>query len=174
MKNLLIICLLSLSVNLTAQHTMVLNSGDKLEGVVMGLENDVWTMIIGGKEMQIQMKEVSSVFFKEYVPYDGTYVPNTKEEVLEVDGFTVKYQLKNRKMIQEPTISIGSEDHGTVVVQITVDRYGNVRTAEPGAPGSTTSSNYLYVKAQAAAKTAKFDENLKGPLSTEGTITIVY
>lgn len=157
-----------------AQHTLVLNSGDKLEGVVIELQNDVWTMVVGGKEKKVQMKEVSSVFFKEYVPYDGTFIPESKEEVLEVDGFTVKYQMKDRKMTQNPTISLGSDDHGTVVVSIKIDRFGNVRSAEAGAPGSTTSSNYLYVKAERAAKTAKFEENLKGPLSTEGTITIVY
>jgi len=61
-----------------------------------------------------------------------------------------------------------------VVVKVIIDRYGNVRSAEPGASGSTTSNSYLYTKAQAAAKSAKFDENLKGPLNTEGTITIVY
>tara|TARA_B100000965_G_C19569280_1_gene748305 strand:- start:591 stop:1121 length:531 start_codon:yes stop_codon:yes gene_type:complete len=157
-----------------AQHTLVLNSGEKIEGVVIELQNDIWTMVVDGKEKKVQMKEVSSVFFKEYVPYDGTYIPDTKEEVLEVDGFTVKYQLKDRKLIKNPELSIGSEDHGTVVVKITVDKYGNVRTAEPGASGSTTSSNYLYVKAQRAAKSAKFNEYLKGPIMTEGTITIVY
>ncbi|MEQ8909582.1 MAG: hypothetical protein RIC95_10350 [Vicingaceae bacterium] len=174
MKYSLLASLCFLAFSLKSQHTLVLNSGDKVDGVVIELQNDVWTMIVEGKEQQIQMKEVSSVFFKEYVPYDGTYIPDTKEEVLEVDGFTVKYQLKDRKLVKNPTLSIGTEDHGTVVVKIKVDRFGNVRSAEPGASGSTTSSNYLYVKAQRAAKSAKFNENLKGPLTTEGTLTIVY
>lgn len=174
MKSICLALLIIISATSIAQHSMVLNSGDKIEGVVLGLENDQWTIFTEGKEQKVHMKEVSSVFFKEYVPYDGTFVPDAEEKTVEVDGFTVKYQVKDRNMIKKPTVSIGTEDHGTVVVNITVDRYGNIRSAEPGASGSTTSSNYLYVKAQRAAKTARFDENLKGPLITEGTITIVY
>ena len=174
MKVISFIALCFFSFYSVAQHSMVLNSGDKIEGVVLGLENDEWTIFTAGKEKKVHMKEVSSVFFKEYVPYNGTFVPDAEEKTLEVDGFTVKYQVKDRTLIKKPTVSIGTEDHGAVVVNITVDRYGNIRSAEPGASGSTTSSNYLYVKAQRAAKTARFDENLKGPLITEGTITIVY
>ena len=83
-------------------------------------------------------------------------------------------QIKDRKLERNPRVSIGTEDRGTVVVKVVVDRYGNILSAEPGQSGSTTSNKYLYTKAQTAAKTAKFDENLKGPLKTEGTITIVY
>ena len=82
--------------------------------------------------------------------------------------------MKDRKMIRNPKVSIGTEDKGVVVVKVVVDRYGHILSAEPGQSGSTTSSKYLYIKAKTAAKTAKFDENLKGPLKTEGTITIVY
>lgn len=170
---LLIFCLL-LSFTVSSQHTVVLQSGDKIEGVVLGLENDVWTLFVDGKEKNVQMKEVSSVFFKEYVPYDGVYLPEGDEKTLTADGFTIKYQIKDRTMIQKPKVSIGTEDKGTVVVKITVDRYGNIRSADAGAPGSTTSSAYLYAKATTAAKSARFNENLKGPLITEGTITIIY
>ena len=157
-----------------AQHSLVLKSGDKIDCVVLSLNEDVWKIYQDGKERYVQMKEVSSVFFNEYVPYDGVFIPDGKETVLKVDGFTVRYQIKDRKMIKNPKVSIGSEDKGTVVVKVIVDRYGHVLSAEPGQSGSTTSSKYLYVKAQAAAKSAKFDQHLKGPLKTEGTITIVY
>ncbi|MFT6167617.1 MAG: hypothetical protein ACJASF_002317, partial [Vicingaceae bacterium] len=112
--------------------------------------------------------------FNEYVPYDGVFIPSGKETTLKVGDFTVKYLMKDRKMIGEPRVSIGTQDKGAVVVKVVVDRYGNVLSAESGQSGSTTSNNYLYIKAETAAKTAKFDENLKGPLKTEGTITIVY
>lgn len=156
------------------QHSLVLKNGEKLDCVVLSLNEDQWTYFHDGQEKSIHMKEVSSVFFDEYIPYDGVFLPESKEKILEVNGFTVKYQIKDRTMIREPKVSIGSEDKGTVVVKITVDRYGNIRSADPGASGSTTSNRYLYTKAMTAAKTAKFDENLKGPLITEGTITIVY
>lgn len=176
MKKIAIITTLFLYIGLglRAQHTLVLNSGEKIECVVLSLQNDVWTVFKDGKERKVQMKSVSSVFFKEYVPYDGKLTENVKEKTIQVDGFTVKYQLKDRSIVQNPRVSIGTEDKGTVVVKITVDRYGNVLSAEAGAPGSTTSSQYLYAKAVTAAKSAKFDKYLKGPLTTEGTITIIY
>lgn len=157
-----------------SQHTLVLKSGDKIDCVVLSLNDDVWNIFVDGKEKNVAMIEVASVFFNEYVPYDGTLIPEGKEEVLQVNGFTVKYQFKDRKMIKEPKVSIGSEDKGTVVVKVVIDRYGNILSAEPGQSGSNTSNKYLYTKAKTAAKTARFDSDLKGPLKTEGTITIVY
>ena len=91
-----------------------------------------------------------------------------------MDGFTVRYNMKDRTLERNPKISVGTEDKGAVVVSIVIDRYGNVKSAVPGAPGSTTSNTYLYTKAELAAKSAKFSQNLKGPLETEGTITIIY
>lgn len=157
-----------------AQHTIVLKSGEKIDGIVMSLNHDVWEVVVNNNIQKIQMKDVTSIFFKEHVPYDGAFVADGEEKVLKVDGFTVKYQIKGREMIRLPKVSIGSEDKGTVVVKISVDRYGNIEKAEPGAPGSTTSNAYLYAKAKAAAQSAQFDKDLKGPLSTEGIITIIY
>ena len=162
------------STALMAQHTLVLNSGQKVECIVMSLNNDVLQVMIDGKEKEYQMKSVSSIFFKEYVPYDGVFIPEAKEKEVTVNGFTVRYNMKDRTLVKNPTVSIGTEDRGAVVVSIVIDRYGNVLSAVPGAPGSTTSNKYLYTKAESAAKSAKFSENLKGPLETEGTITIVY
>jgi len=172
---LLITILLALILNVVkAQHTVVFKSGDKLDCIVMSLNEDVWEVIYEGKERKINMIDVSSIFFKEYVKYDGKLIPEGNEKSITVNGFNVKYKIKDRMLERNPKVSIGSEDKGTVVVDIVVDRYGNVLSANAGAPGSTTSNNYLYVKAETAAKSAKFDENLKGPLKTEGTITIEY
>lgn len=174
MKQLILIAALIFSVTAIAQHTVVLKSGDKIEGVVLSLHNDVWEIFTNGKERKIEMKEVTSVFFNEYVPYDGVLVPDAEERIVKVNGFTVKYQIKDRLMERNPEVSIGSEDKGTIVVKVVVDRYGNILSAEPGQSGTTTSNAYLNTKAMKAAKTAKFDENLKGPLKTEGLITIIY
>lgn len=174
MRYLFIFLFLALSFQAYSQHTIILQSGEKIEGVVLSLQHDVWTVFIDGKEKKVDMKEVTSVFFKEYVPYDGQYSDDIEEVSFEVDGFTVKYKIVDREMIQKPKVSIGTQDHGTVVVKVNVDRYGHVRSAEAGAPGSTTASAYLYAKAVTAAKSAKFNEHLKGPINTEGTITIVY
>lgn len=174
MKVFVFTLLCSLSLSIAAQHTVVLSSGQKVEGVVLSIKQDVLTLAKDGSEEEYQMKDVSSIFFKEYVPYNGAFIKDGKEKTLEVDGFTVKYQIKDREIVRPPKVSIGTEDKGEVVVKITIDRYGNVRSAEPGMPGSTTSSQYLYTKAKTSAKSAQFNENLKGPLITEGTITIIY
>ena len=174
MKPILTVFLFVIINSLSAQHSIVLKSGDKIDCVVLSLNNDMWVVYENGKERSIAMKEVSSIFFNEYVPYDGVFIPTGKETTLKVGEFTVKYLMKDRKMIREPKVSIGTQDKGAVVVKVVVDRYGNILSAEPGQSGSTTSNKYLYIKAETAAKTAKFDENLKGPLKTEGTITIVY
>lgn len=172
-KLLLLALILGIS-NLMAQHTLVLSSGQKVECVVMSLNNDLLSVMVAGKEKQYQMKNVSSIFFKEYVPYDGVFIPEAKEKEIVVDGFTVRYNMKDRSLDRKPEVSVGTEDKGAVVVSIVIDRYGNVISAVPGAPGSTTSNSYLYTKAESAAKSAKFSQNLKGPLETEGTITFVY
>ncbi len=174
MKSIAFLFTLLSTLSVFAQHTIVLQSGEKIDGVVLGLEHDVWTIFIDGEEKTLPMKEVSSVFFQEYVPYDGVYNEDIDEKTVTADGFTVKYKIVDREMIKKPRVSIGTQDKGTVVVKITVDRYGNVRSAEAGAPGSTTSSKYLYAKAVTAAKSAKFNEHLTGPITTEGTITIIY
>lgn len=174
MKQSLFIASLIFSLNSLAQHSMVLKSGEKIEGVVLSLNNDVWEIYTEGKDRKVEMKEVASVFFDEYVPYDGVLIPEGEEKEFEVNGFTVKYQIKDRVMERKPEVSIGSEDKGTIVVKVIVDRYGNILSAEPGQSGTTTSNSYLNTKAMKAAKTAKFDENLKGPLKTEGLITIIY
>lgn len=174
MKVTLTVTALLLSLVIKAQHTVVLNSGEKVECIVLALNEDVWDVVYEGQERKIHMQDVSSVFFKEYVKYDGKLIPEGEEKSIQVNGFTVKYKIKDRVFDREPKVSIGSQDKGTVVVDIVVDRYGNVLSAKAGAPGSSTTNKYLYVKAETAAKSAKFDENLKGPLKTEGTITIIY
>lgn len=157
-----------------SQHTLVLKNGEKVNGVVMELKDDVLSIVVDRKLKTYPMVQVSSIFFSEYVPYDGKFIASNEEKSFMVDQFTVKYNVKDRTIEKKPKVSIGTTDKGTVVVDITIDKYGNVRSATAGAVGSTTSSSYLYIKAETAAKSAKFDENLTGPLETKGTITIVY
>ena len=49
---------------LNAQHSIVLKSGDKIECVVLSLNDDVWQVYQNGEERSIPMKEVSSIFFQ--------------------------------------------------------------------------------------------------------------
>ena len=77
-----LITLTLLSFHLSAQHTIVLTNDQKIEGVVLSIEHDVLTLATNGEEEKIQMKEVSSIFFKEYVPYDGAFVKEGEEKVI--------------------------------------------------------------------------------------------
>ena len=174
MKYLLSIALIFAFVAVKSQHSLVLKSGDKLEGVVMGLENDVLTIVVDRKPREIPLIEVSSIFFNEYVPYDGSFNPAEEEKSIKSRDYVIKYQMKDRVMETAPVISNGTEHKGRVVVDVTIDRYGVVKSVKAGAPGSTTSNEYLYVKAEFAAKSSRFNEHKLGPTETKGTIIIDY
>lgn len=86
----------------------------------------------------------------------------------------VSYNLSGRKLVKVPDVIDKSQEFGKVVVSITVDKYGNVTKATPGARGSTTTSAGLYAKAQQAALRAKFDANPDASEEQNGTITFVF
>ena len=61
-----------------------------------------------------------------------------------------------------------------MVVDITVDKDGNVVSATPGGRGSTTTSAYLFRLAKESALKAKFDENPDAADIQRGTITYIF
>ncbi|MBI9060586.1 MAG: TonB family protein [Marinilabiliaceae bacterium] len=63
------------------------------------------------------------------------------------------------------------QEEGIVVVEITVDRNGNVIAAVPILRGSTTQNNYLQAKAVEAAKKAKFNTDKNAAAHQKGKIT---
>lgn len=67
-----------------------------------------------------------------------------------------------------------SQETGKVVVDVTVDKYGKVTYANPGARGSTTTSSNLYRKAKEAALKAKFSVNPEAEEQQRGTITFIF
>ena len=174
MKTLFIALLLSISSILYAQHIVIEKSGAKIKGVVMEMRHDTLSLIINGKLTKIHMRDISSIFFDEYVAYDGRILDNDIEKTVKSGNYTIKYKLKDRNIVQIPKISCATLDKGIVVVTVYVDRYGNVISAESGAVGSTTTNEYLYAKAQFAAMETKFNESPNAPLKTQGTLTIVY
>ena len=174
MRTLLIILSLCISSVLFSQHIVVKKNGNKIKGVVFAIQYDTLTMMTNGKMIKMHLRDVSSIFFDEYVAYDGRILDNDIEKVVKSGDYTIKYKLKDRKITQIPKVTCATQDKGTVVVTIYVDRYGNVINAEPGGIGSTTTNEYLYAKAQFAAMESKFDQMPNGPLKTQGTITIVY
>lgn len=173
---LILIALVASSGLLHAQHSVVLKTGEKIQGVVMELHEDVLTVYVDRQPKQIMLRDVSSIFFNEYVPYDGKLVETTPvKKIKSADGnYMLEYNIKDREMTQAPTISNATEKKGTVVVEIVVNRAGTVLKSRAGVMGSTTSDEYLLTKAEYACKGAKFAEHPTGPLETVGTITIHY
>jgi periplasmic protein TonB len=73
-----------------------------------------------------------------------------------------------------PKISDQSQEQGKVVVDITVDKTGNVVTAGAPGRGSTTTSTNLVRKAKEAAMKTKFSPSAEGVEEQRGTITFVF
>jgi TonB family protein len=91
------------------------------------------------------------------------------------DGNGTKYgfNLKGRAIVNPPTLPKDTKEEGKVVVEITVDKNGNVIEANPNGRGTTTSSPILKAKAKQAALATKF--NVSGQFEEQtGTITIIF
>lgn len=81
------------------------------------------------------------------------------------------YRLGDRRVQSLPVPMYDNQTEGVVVVEISVDRKGNVTKAVAGVKGSTTLDEYLLREARNAALKAKFDSNDNAPLLQKGTIT---
>lgn len=84
------------------------------------------------------------------------------------------FSLAGRSMRVAPKISDQSQDQGKVVVDITVDKNGNVVTVNAPGRGSTTTSSNLVRKAKDAAMKTKFSPSPQGVEEQRGTITFVF
>jgi len=86
----------------------------------------------------------------------------------------VRFELKDRRIKQIPTIQDNSKSTGKVVVRIVVDREGNVVQAVPGQVGSTTTDPNLLAKAKEGAMRAKFSVKEDAPEQQYGTMTVFF
>jgi len=165
---------LAVCLTLQAQHHVVMKSGEKITGVVLGIKNDTLQIAIQRELTLVEMKYVSSIFFDEYVAYDGSLLLDQEEKAIRSGNYLVRYQMKDRDIVLPPKVSIGSGDKGVVVVEVTINRSGLVMKAVPGVTGSTTTNEYLLTKAMFAAQGARFEKSGVAPVSQKGTITITY
>lgn len=90
------------------------------------------------------------------------------------DGTGVSFTLADRSMRLAPRLTDQSQEQGKVVIDITVDKQGNVVTASGPGRGSTTSSANLVRKAKEAAMKSKFSPSPQGVEEQRGTITFVF
>ena len=67
-----------------------------------------------------------------------------------------------------------AQEEGTVVVQIKVDQYGDVKEAVAGAAGTTVTDRNLWVAARNAAMKAHFNVSASAPPVQTGTITYIF
>jgi hypothetical protein len=163
------------SINAFAQHSVHLKSGITVNGYVTGIANGVLSLDADGKMMTYKVDELKSIDFnaKASVAASSSAM---EQKFTSTDGlYVVKYQMKGRTVSKPCKIVIGTQDRGTVVVDVTIDKYGNVIKATPGAQGSsTTNDDYLFTKAQKFAQEIKFDNVPTAPLETKGTVTFTF
>lgn len=77
----------------------------------------------------------------------------------------------NRSSLSLPFPDYKCSTDGLVIVEITVDKEGNVTKAIAGAKGSTTLDNCLLDAAKRAALLSKFNRNADAPTNQKGTIS---
>jgi outer membrane biosynthesis protein TonB len=86
-------------------------------------------------------------------------------------GGGISFSLEGRNPSALPKPEYNGTEEGKVVVEVTVDKTGNVVNAVPGVKGSTTLDDYLLSVAKKAALQSKFDRKPDAPAFQKGTIT---
>lgn len=144
-----------------------------MNGEVISIKDGTLTFSFKNNQMTFKTSEISSIIFNNSespAPSSGTSVKTTTSG----GAKGVSYVMNGRKMIRQPVVSNLTAEKGIVVVEITINKYGNVIKAEPGAEGTTTTSQYLLTKAKQAAESVLFDTFQVAPLEQKGTVTIVF
>ena len=102
-------------------------------------------------------------------PYSDNYADTDSKGMGNMD-----YSLSGRNPESLPKPEYNYQVEGKVVVEITVDKYGNVTKAVSGVKGSTTLNDNLLKAAKKAALNAQFDRDPNAPAYQKGTITYYF
>ncbi|WP_347841054.1 cell envelope integrity protein TolA [uncultured Draconibacterium sp.] len=86
-------------------------------------------------------------------------------------GSGVSFSLSGRSAKSLPKPNYPGNDAGIVVVKVTVDKYGKVTSAEPGARGTTIANKAFWDEAKQAALKASFNIDENAPAFQQGTIS---
>jgi protein TonB len=89
-------------------------------------------------------------------------------------GNGIGFELGSRGSVSFKKPENPTQEDGTVVVDIWVNRAGTVVMAKTGARGSTTTNPILQKKAEEAAYKAKFKKDEGAPFEQKGTMTFVF
>jgi hypothetical protein len=160
---------LFISVSGFAQHSLLLKSGERMSGEVVSIKDGMLSFNFKGNNMNFKLNEVQSIQFT-----DAETAPSKSTGAMSSGTKGVSYVMNGRKMTRQPVINNLTQEKGIVVVEITINKYGNIIKAEPGAEGTTTTSQYLLTKAKQAAESVAFDTFPTSPLEQKGTITFTF
>jgi protein TonB len=83
------------------------------------------------------------------------------------------FELKGRSLLKEATIE-DTKEEGTVVLDIWVDRFGNVIRSSPNLAESNTTSQYLFGLAKRAAIKSKYSTKNDAAIEQKGKMTFVF
>ena len=119
---------------------------------------------------KINLSEVSSINFASM----GGNTPEVGEKQITAGSTVVKYKVADRMIVKAPRIDNLTQKKGTVIVDVSINKYGNVIKAVPGAAGSTTNDDYLLTKAKQAAESALFNNVPTAPLEQTGYMVIPF
>lgn len=86
-------------------------------------------------------------------------------------GSGVSFSLSGRSATSLPKPKYPGNDAGVVIVKVTVDKYGKVTGAEPGARGTTIMNQQFWNEAKSAALKTKFNVDENAPAFQQGTIS---
>lgn len=101
---------------------------------------------------------------------NGSYVGPGKYPGLIYDK---GYQLDNRTLLNNPFLDSVAQASCTIVLNITVDSFGNVIDVSGPARGSTTTDSLLVIKSKLSAYKAKFNRSNILPMQ-KGKIIFKY
>ncbi len=175
MKKITFLVLLAvITVPVLAQHTLIFNDGEMIRGEMQFMNGTTVKFFHGGRAEEFEIGTVRTIHF-----FDEKAEQKESAEQLRKtfeNGFNkVSYQMEGRTMEKFPKIQLGSQETGVVVVDVIIDKYGNVKSADPGASGTKTSNDtYLFTKAKAACQGAKFNSDPVAPLSTRGKVWVEF
>ena len=179
MKKIILIALIACGIHVNAQQIIAMKSGEKMNGKVESLANGVVNFLYKGNLMKIKTDEIYSITFGEVGESAGgestaALQKEIGEKQIMSGSYMVRYKVADRIVSKAPRVYNLTQEKGTVVVDVTIDKYGHVMKAIPGAPGSTTNSEYLKTKAKQAAESALFNNVPTAPLEQKGYMAVSY
>ena len=150
-----------------------------MNGQVKSLNNGIVELLYKGSIKKINVSEIYSINFGEtgesiIGESKATIQREPGEKQITSGSYMVRYKVADRLISKPPKIDNLTQEKGTVVVEITIDKYGHVMKATPGAPGSSTNSDYLKTKAMQAAQSTIFNNVPTAPLEQKGYMVIVF